>query len=82
MSEKYSDGPKVMASSPSQGPEAARTRVETVPAKKEPSAAMERATPARPCFAIWCPSRHVTTDEGSPGRFTRIDVVEPPYCAP
>jgi hypothetical protein len=82
MSEKYSAGPKVIASSPSQGPAAARTRVDTVPAKNEAIAAMARAAPARPCRAIWCPSRQVTTDDASPGRFTRIDVVEPPYWAP
>ena len=37
---------------------------------------------ARPCRAIWWPSMQVTTEEVSPGRLTRIAVVEPPYCAP
>ena len=37
---------------------------------------------ARPFFAMALPSRQVITDAASPGRFTRIDVVEPPYMAP
>ena len=41
-----------------------------------------RAGPARPWRAIWWPSMQVTTDEVSPGMFTRIEVVEPPYWAP
>jgi hypothetical protein len=28
------------------------------------------------------PSRQVTTEADSPGTFSRIDVVEPPYLAP
>ena len=45
-------------------------------------AAIASAGPALPCFAIWKPSSAVTTDPASPGMLTRIDVVEPPYCAP
>ena len=45
-------------------------------------AAAASAAPARPWRAIWWPSMQVTTDEVSPGRLTRIAVVEPPYCAP
>ena len=45
-------------------------------------AAIASAGPARPCLAIWKPSSAVTTEPASPGMFTRIDVVEPPYCAP
>ena len=56
--------------------------VATQPAKNEPIAAMASAGPARPCFAIWKPSSVVTTELASPGILTRIDVVEPPYCAP
>jgi hypothetical protein len=33
-------------------------------------------------LAIWCPSMQVITDDASPGMFTRIEVVEPPYWAP
>ena len=43
---------------------------------------MHRMGPARPFFAIWWPSSVVTTDDDSPGMFTRIAVVGPPYCAP
>ena len=53
-----------------------------VPATKEPMAAIPRAGPARPFRAIWYPSRQVTTEAASPGIFTRMDVVEPPYIAP
>ena len=53
-----------------------------MPAKNEPIAAVASATPARPCRAIWYPSSVVTTDAASPGRLTRIEVVEPPYCEP
>ena len=49
---------------------------------KEPMAAAASAGPARPFFAIWYPSRQVTTLEDSPGVLTRIEVVEPPYIAP
>ena len=80
--EKYSAAPNVMASAVSGTTSTAMTKVATEPANSEPSAATASAEPARPCRAIWCPSRQVTTDELSPGRFTRIAVVEPPYCAP
>ena len=43
------------------------------------SPAPRRRGPAR---AIWWPSMQVTTEEVSPGRLTRMAVVEPPYCAP
>ena len=57
-------------------------KVAAQPAKKEPSAAIRSAGPARPRSAIWWPSIVVTTEEASPGILTRIAVVEPPYCAP
>ena len=53
-----------------------------VPATKEPIAAVARAAPARPAFAILLPSRAVITDPLSPGVFKRIEVVDPPYIAP
>ena len=58
------------------------TNVAIVPATNEAIAAIASAGPARPCFAIWWPSRQVTIDDDSPGTLTRIAVVEPPYCAP
>ena len=44
----------------------------------------DRRAPRRrgPACAIWWPSMQVTTEDASPGMLTRIDVVEPPYCAP
>ena len=48
----------------------------------DPMAAMARAAPARPCFAILWPSIVVITEADSPGMLTRIEVVEPPYIAP
>ena len=53
-----------------------------VPATKEPMAAVASAAPARPFLAIRLPSIAVTIDADSPGVFSRIDVVEPPYIAP
>ena len=82
ISEKYSAGPNSKATDVSGPPNAATSTVVTHPAKNDPMAAMDSAGPARPCFAISCPSIAVTTEVASPGMFTRIDVVEPPYCAP
>ena len=79
---KYSAGPNATATFASDGAISISAISEKVPAMNEPSAEMPSAGPARPCFAIWCPSRHVTTDAASPGMLTRIDVVEPPYIEP
>ena len=53
MSEKYSAGPNLKASSVSGGAKPAITSVATVPAKNEPSPAAASAGPARPMRAIW-----------------------------
>jgi hypothetical protein len=45
-------------------------------------AAVDSAAPPRPRRAIRLPSIAVTTVALSPGVFSRIDVVEPPYIAP
>ncbi len=82
ISEKYSGAPNDCPIRASGGANVAISAVATVPAKNEPSAATASAAPARPLRAIWWPSMHVTTAEVSPGRLTRIAVVEPPYCAP
>ena len=82
ISEKYSGAPNDWPTLASGGAKVAISRVATQPAKNEASAATASAAPARPCRAIWWPSMQVTTDEVSPGRFTRMAVVEPPYCAP
>ena len=82
ISAKYSGAPNDCPTRASGGASVAITAVATVPAKNEASAAMVSAAPARPCRAIWWPSMQVTTEEVSPGRFTRMAEVEPPYCAP
>ena len=82
ISEKYSGAWKRRARLASGGARKAITKVATVPAKNEPIAAVASAAPARPCCAMACPSRVVTTEEDSPGRLIRMAVVEPPYCAP
>ena len=53
MSEKYSGAPNFKATSASGGAKRAMTKVATVPAKKEPMAAVARAGPALPFSAIW-----------------------------
>ena len=56
--------------------------VAMVPATNEPMALVASAGPARPRLAISLPSIAVTMVALSPGVFSRIDVVEPPYIAP
>ncbi len=56
--------------------------VASVPATNEPMAAVARAAAPRPRRAIRLPSRAVMIAPLSPGVFSRIDVVEPPYIAP
>ncbi len=53
ISEKYSDGPNLSATSASGGAASAMINVDTQPAKNEPSAATASAGPARPWRAIW-----------------------------
>ena len=53
-----------------------------VPATNDPIAAVASAWAARPAFAILLPSIAVITEEDSPGVFSRIDVVDPPYMPP
>jgi hypothetical protein len=53
ISEKYSAAPNSSAIAVSGGAKSATSKVATVPAKKEPMAAMASAAPARPFRAIW-----------------------------
>ncbi len=53
ISEKYSAGPKLKASSDIGTAKAASTRVAKHPARKELMPAVAKATPARPLRAIW-----------------------------
>ena len=54
----------------------------TVAPTKDPTAAITRAGPPRPCLAIWKPSSVVATDDGSPGTLSRTAVIVPPYMEP
>ena len=53
ISEKYSAALNVSASCASGGAKNMMSKVATVPAKNDPSAAVARARPAFPCRAIW-----------------------------
>jgi hypothetical protein len=53
ISEKYSAGPNLNASSTIGSASAATMSTPTVPAKNDPSAAVASAAPARPRRAIW-----------------------------
>ena len=50
--EKYSAGPNLNANSDSGAANPAKTSVAAQPAKKDPTPAVKRATPARPFLAI------------------------------
>ncbi len=53
-----------------------------VPATNDPMAAVASAEAARPDRAILLPSRAATIEALSPGVFSRIAVVDPPYMPP
>lgn len=79
---KESGAPNCRAMPDSGGANSAMITVETVPAENDAMAAAASAAPARPFRAIRCPSSAVTTLDASPGRFIRMAVIKPPYCAP
>ena len=64
------------------GANSTSSRVPIVPATNDPIAAVASACAARPALAILLPSIAVITEEDSPGVFSRIEVVEPPYMPP
>ncbi len=70
------------ASSAIGGARKVRSSVPMVPATKDPIAAVESAAAPRPFCAILLPSSAVIIAPASPGVFSRIEVVEPPYIAP
>ena len=82
ISMKYSGGPSLTANSATTGANSVTSTVAMVPATKEPIAAVASAAPARPLLAILLPSMAVTMLAVSPGVFSRMEVVEPPYIAP
>ena len=79
---KNSGGPNFRANRVSGRATNTRPIVATVPPMKDPMAAMAKAGPARPCLAIWYPSRQVTTLAASPGTLRSTEVIVPPYMAP
>jgi hypothetical protein len=82
MSAKYSAGPNSSASLTSKGATKVSAMVAMVPATNEPIAAVASAWAPRPWRAMAWPSMAVTIEPDSPGVFSRIAVVEPPYMAP
>ena len=82
ISAKYSVGPNCSATSTTRGASSVSSTVAIEPATNEPIAAVASAGPARPRLAIWLPSSAVAMLALSPGVFSRIVVVEPPYIAP
>ena len=60
----------------------ASSKVAISPATNEPMAAVASAGPPRPLRAILLPSSAVMIEALSPGVFSRIEVVEPPYMPP
>ena len=82
ISMKYSGGPSLTAKSATTGANSVTMTVAMVPATKDPIAAVASAAPARPLLAILLPSMAVTMVAVSPGVFSRMEVVEPPYMAP
>ena len=82
MRAKNSGGPKLKATRASGGATTTSAMVAAMPPMNEPMAAMPSAVPPRPCLAIWCPSKQVTTDAASPGTLISTEVMVPPYMAP
>ena len=79
---KYDGAPSLTTTSATRGASSTSRTVPIVPATNEPIAAVARACAARPALAILLPSIAVTTEDDSPGVFSRIEVVEPPYMPP
>ncbi len=79
---KYSGGPKARANFASGGARNMSPTTLSVPAIYDPIAAIARAGPARPFWAMAYPSMQVTTEAASPGMRIKMEVVEPPYMAP
>ena len=82
VSAKYSAGPKRSAKDASSGAKNVSASVARVPATNDPMAAVVSAAAPRPWRAIMWPSMAVTIDAVSPGVFSRMLVVDPPYIAP
>jgi hypothetical protein len=79
---KYEGAPSSTTSSATGGARKTSRAVPIDPATNDPIAAVASAWAARPVLAILLPSRAVITEEDSPGVFSRIEVVDPPYIPP
>ncbi len=79
---KNSGGPNSSAIAASGVATTTSAMTANMPPMKEPMAAMPRAVPPLPRFAISCPSMQVMTEAASPGTFRSTEVIVPPYMAP
>lgn len=77
-----SGGPKRRPKRASGGAKRVSIRMPNVPAMKEPTAAMKRACPPRPCRARRCPSSPVMMAAESPGMSMSTALTVPPYMQP
>ncbi len=82
VSAKYSAGPNCNANVARGGAKNVSAIVASVPATKDPIAAVVSAAAPRPCRAIMWPSSAVAMALVSPGVFNKMLVVDPPYMAP
>ncbi|CUI64596.1 Uncharacterised protein [Achromobacter xylosoxidans] len=80
--EKYSAGPNWKATSTRMGENRIMTMMPTLAPTKDASTSMNSAEPDLPRRASGLPSRQVTAWDGVPGRFSRMQVMPPPYWAP
>src|SRR6056297_538247 len=82
MTAKYSVELNRRAISAIAGANAITTRMDKVLPQKEATALMNRAKPALPDCANGYPSSAVTAVDAVPGKFRRMEEMDPPYCAP
>src|SRR6202044_4164020 len=82
ISEQTSAGPNCNAARTNSGD---RNIISVMPQEaptKEANTVKPSATPPRPCLVIGKPSRQVTARGGWHGKFSKIEQMAPPYCAP
>ena len=82
ISEKYSAGPNLKATSASGGAKAASSSSGHAAGEERTQGGDRQGGAGAALRAIWCPSSTVTTAEVSPGSATGMAVVDPPYWAP
>ena len=82
ISEQISGAPNEKATFAIYGAKKIICRMPKAAPKAEPIIVMPSATPPLPCLVSGKPSRQVTACGGWQGRFSRIEQMAPPYCAP